>query len=300
MIEELNIKEGNEGFLFLYRSENHRREMMHPHRHTELEMNLVTKGSAEYILPRQRYKLTRGSIVWLFPGQSHQLCKTDADFEMYVAVFKKKLFEDILLKKGKYIILSRPNPEGSFSRRLSFASTDKLEKICSSLCELNEKNILSPAYYYAGQAFGFKQNSEYLYPDPVLLNAGLVYLMTIGWHLFINAGNKEKQKSLNPLIGKAINLLQKFPEKNYSLTELSTECGLSSSMLSRLFNEQIGLSIVDYKNKIKLMEFVDCMQKNPDFSISEACYRARFGSYPQFYKIFRQEFGISPRAYFSK
>src|SRR5680860_365068 len=192
MIEKLNIKKGNEGFLFLYRSENHRKAMMYPHRHVELEMNLVIKGSAEYILSNQSYKLTRGTIVWLFPGQSHQLCKTDSDFEMYVAVFKKESFEDILFKVEKYNTLSRPNPEGSFCRRLSFSSTEQLQKICSSLCEMNEKNILSPAYYYSGQAFGFKENSEYLYPDPVLLNAGLVYLMTIGWHLFINAGNKEK------------------------------------------------------------------------------------------------------------
>jgi AraC-like DNA-binding protein len=300
IVEKHNIKEGNEGFLFLYKSGNHQKEMKYPHRHVELEMNLIIKGSAEYILSNQCYKLTRGSIVWLFPGQHHQLCKTDDDFEMYVAVFKEELFKKIFLKKVKYSTLSRLNPEGSFCRRMSLASTDKLEKICLSLCELNEKNILSPAYYYAGQAFGFKQNSEYFYPDPILLNAGLLYLMTIGWHLFITEGNNEKQKNLNPLIDKAINLLQKFPEKNYGLTELSAECSLSSSLFSRLFNEQIGLSIVDYKNRLKLEEFIDCIQKNPDFSISEACYISGFGSYSQFYKIFKQKFDVSPRVYFSK
>jgi len=300
MIETLNIKENLEGFIFLYTSKDHKTGMAQPHRHVELEMNLVMKGSAEYILSDQSYKLARGSIVWLFPGQEHLLCKTDEDFEMYVAVFKKKLFNDIPLKKEKYNTLSEPNPEGNFCRRLSIVSTEKLEKICMALCELNPDRIISPAYYYAGQAFGFKKNSEYFHTDPVLLNAGLLCIMTVGWHLFVAEATEEKNDALNPYINKAINLLQAFPEKNLGLNDLSAECGVSSSLLSRLFNEKVGLSIVEYKNKLKLDRFVNCMRSNPDFSINEACYTAGFGSYSQFYKTFRKAFGISPKGYFSE
>ena len=299
MIEQLQIEKNHQGFVFLYSSKEHKMGMCKPHRHRELEMNIVIKGSAEYILSNQRYELTPGSIVWLFPGQEHQLSKTDPNFEMYVIVFKEELFKNILLLKEKYNVLSEQNPSGSFCKRVSLSSIEKLERICHSLCELNAKEVMSPAYYYAGQAFGFKKNSAYLHSDPVLLNAGLSYLMTIGWHLFITDGAEEKKEVLNPSVQKAVNLLQTFPEKDYSLSDLSVEIGISPSRLSRLFNDQIGLSIVDYKNKLKLEHLMDYIKTNSDYSLSEACYMVGFGSYSQFYKTFKHTFGISPKAYFS-
>ena len=299
MIEKLKIEKDHQGFVFLYTSSEHRHGMCKSHRHKELEMNIVTRGSAEYTLPNQRYALSPGTIVWLFPGQEHQLAKTDPDFEMYVIVFKEELFKNILLLNEKYNALTEQNPTGSFCRRVSLSSIEKLKPVCQSLCELNAKEVISPAYHYAGQAFGFETNAAYLHSDPVILNAGLSYLMTVGWHLFLTEGAEEKGEVLNPSVTKAVNLLKAYPEKDYSLSSLSVECGVSPSRLSRLFNEQIGISIVDFKNKLKLDHLMSCIQKNPDYSISEACYTVGFGSYSQFYKTFKQTFGISPKAYFS-
>lgn len=297
MIEELKIEENHQGFVFLYDSKEHTVGMRSPHHHKELEMNIIIKGSAEYILSDQRYKLGRGNIVWLFPGQEHQLSKTDTEFKMFVIVFKEELFKENPSLKEKYNVLSEQNPSGSFCRRISLSSTERLEKICQSLCELNSREIIAPAYYYAGQAFGFENNSFYLHSDPILLNASLSYLMTVGWHLFLTEGAEEKNELLSPSIDKAMNLLKTFPEKDLGLTDLAAECGISTSRLSRLFNEQIGTSIVDYKNKIKLEQFIACLKKNPSYSISQACYTAGFGSYSQFYKIFKQAFGVSPKFY---
>jgi AraC-like DNA-binding protein len=123
--------------------------------------------------------------------------------------------------------------------------------------------------------------------------------MTISWHLFINEAAEEKKEVLNSLVEKALGLLNASTEKDLSLLDLSSECGISSSRLSRLFNEQIGLSIVDYKNRLKLEHLISYINKHPEYSISEACYAVGFGSYSQFYKTFRQSYGISPKAYFS-
>lgn len=300
MIEELRIEESHQGFILLYESKTHKVCMRNPHRHKELELNIVIRGCAEYVLADQRYFLSAGSLVWLFPGQEHMLSKTDENFEMYVIVFKEELFKNQNLPTDKYNILSESNPKGDFCRKISMPSIRRLKRVCESLCELNEQqDVVAPAYFYSGQAFGFKQNSKYMHADPVILNAGLSYLMIISWHLFITEGAEEKKEVLNSLVEKAIYLLKNFPEKDYGLMDLSMECGISSSRLSRLFNEQIGLSIVDYKNRLKLENLISYIQTNPEYSISEACYTVGFGSYSQFYKTFKQSYGISPKAYFS-
>ncbi|MDQ3536827.1 MAG: AraC family transcriptional regulator [Bacteroidota bacterium] len=300
MIEELKIEENHQGFILLYESKTHKVCMRNPHRHKELELNIVIRGCAEYVLANQRYMLSPGSLVWLFPGQEHMLSRTDANFEMYVIVFKEELFKNKNLRHDKYNILSEPNPKGSFCKKISMPSIRRLKRVCESLCELNTKlDVIAPAYFYSGQAFGFKQNSKYLHTDPVILNAGLSYLLTISWHLFITEGSEDKKEVLNPLVEKAIHLLKNNPERDFGLMDLSYECGISSSRLSRLFNEQLGLSIVDYKNRLKLEQLISYINSNPEYSISEACYMVGFGSYSQFYKTFRQSYGISPKAYFS-
>lgn len=299
MIEELRIQEDHQGFVLPYDAEVHRVGMRTPHRHKELEMNVVVRGRAEYVLSDQRYRLSPGSIVWLFPGQEHLLTKTDASFKMYVVVFKEQLLNHDRLLQKKYQILRESNPAGSFCRRVSLASTQSLERVCESLCTLNARqDVTSPAYYYAGQAFGFQHNAEYDHVDPDLLNSGLSYLMTIGWHLFITEGAQEKQEVLHPAVEQALQLLRTTSEKELSLADLSVACGTSSTRLSRLFNEQLGVGIVDYKNQWKLKQFLECINEHEDYNLSEACYTAGFGSYSQFYKVFRESFGVSPKTYF--
>src|SRR5690606_188205 len=95
MLEELRIEENHQGFIFLFSSAEHRTGMLAPHRHKELELNIIIKGSAEYILSDKVYKLTPGHVVWLFPGQEHKLSKMDDNFVMYVAVFKEEIFKNI-------------------------------------------------------------------------------------------------------------------------------------------------------------------------------------------------------------
>ena len=209
------------------------------------------------------------------------------------------MFSNDRLLREKYHILREIDPDGSFCRRISLGSIQQLERVCDSLCALNVgHDITSPAYYYAGQAFGFRRNAEYRHTDPDMLNSGLSYLMTLGWHLFTTEGAQEKKEVLHPAVEQTVHLLTAHPEPELSLADLATACGTSASRLSRLFNEQLGLSIVDYKNQRKLKHFLTCVDQHGSYTLSEACYAAGFGSYSQFYKIFKQSFGVSPKAYF--
>jgi AraC-like DNA-binding protein len=298
MVEQLNIEAGHQGFVFPFESRAHQRAMRTPHRHKELELNIVIQGTAEYVLADRCYRLGPGSLVWLFPGQEHMLTKADERFKMYVVVFTCELVQKLLLLGEKYRLLAADDPIGSFCRKLDMPAVQKLSRICESLCELHtEEEIPSPAYHYAGQAFGFKQNAEYFHPDPEILNAGLSYLITYSWHMFRHQALREDQEVMSPTVEKCLQMLRNRVEQDYSLWELSRECGMSPNRLSRLFNEQTGMGLAEYKNRLKLELFIEHVQKHR-YGLLEACYMAGFGSYSQFYKIFRQTYGISPKAYF--
>ena len=74
--------------------------------------------------------------------------------------------------------------------------------------------------------------------------------------------------------------------------------GISLSRLARLFKTEMGLSLVDYRNQLRLDRFLSLVDSGGS-NLLEAAYTAGFGSYSQFHRVFRALRGASPREYFS-
>ncbi|MBA3709824.1 MAG: helix-turn-helix domain-containing protein, partial [Planctomycetes bacterium] len=72
--------------------------------------------------------------------------------------------------------------------------------------------------------------------------------------------------------------------------------GLSASRLSRLFKQQIGLALVDYRNRLRIERFL-AAPRMPEASLLDAALAAGFGSYPQFHRVFKRMMGCAPAAY---
>jgi AraC-like DNA-binding protein len=98
----------------------------------------------------------------------------------------------------------------------------------------------------------------------------------------------------HPMIVHALRLLVKDP----SLTgkHLAMKLGISLSRLARVFKADTGLSLVEYRNRLRLERFqvlVDAGGEN----LLEAALAAGFGSYAQFHRVFRALRGTTPRDY---
>src|SRR5918995_1783331 len=70
MIDDLGVRAGLDGRVVRHTVGDVRPRA---HRHAELELNLVVRGTATYLLGERRYALTPGTLTWLFPGQDHVL-----------------------------------------------------------------------------------------------------------------------------------------------------------------------------------------------------------------------------------
>jgi AraC-like DNA-binding protein len=96
-----------------------------------------------------------------------------------------------------------------------------------------------------------------------------------------------------PAVAAAVRLLRGRP--TLPLPELAREVHLSPSYLGHLFQETVGCSITDFRNQVRLEEFL--RHGEADLTLTEAAARAGFGSYAQFSRIFAARFGCSPREY---
>lgn len=262
MLERLHLPAKFDGSIWRYRNlgiENKR------HHHAELELNLVTRGLGTYLLGNRRYQIRRGDLLWLFPAQEHVLFEATADFEMWIAVFRRRVIKRTAIEPKTRVLL-QTEPEGEFCRRLTEQDVARFEQLFGEL------------------AASTGQTS--------LLNAGLSYSLLQAWRCFERAADVPV-RDVHPAVERAARLIRDNADGN-SLDILARRAGLSAARLSRLFKEQTGFAIVDFRNRQRIQRFIDMYGTGQRTTLLAAALEAGFGSYPQFHRVFRRIMGYSP------
>ena len=238
-----------------------------PHRHAELEVNLVVRGSASYLLRERRYELTPGTVTWLFPGQEHVLVDESRDHELWWAVFRPSLVTRTATTPQMRVLLEQ-NPRGQFSRRIDPQRARRLDRLLTELCAAEEL-------------------------DTALLNAGLSYLLALAWRAFLDSDYTIEGVDVHPAVQTVARILRADPHAG-DLSALARAAGLSPSHLSRLFKAQTGLTISRFRNQQRIQRFLLLYRDGRHTTALAAALEAGFGSYAQFYRVFRAETGHRP------
>jgi AraC-like DNA-binding protein len=267
MIDDLGVRAGLDGRVVRHRVGDVRPRA---HRHAELEVNLVVRGTASYLLGDRRYALTHGTLTWLFPGQDHVLVDESSDHELWWAVFRPALVAQIATTRQARLLLEE-DPVGQFSRRLDSGRVRRL-----------------------GSLFREVQDAETVLDD-VLVNTGLAYLLSFAWRAFLDSDDVVEGVDVHPAVETVAHVLRADPDAG-DLATLARAARLSSSHLSRIFKEQTGMSISRFRNQQRLQRFLRLYGRGRRTTALAAALEAGFGSYAQFYRVFREQTGRSPSA----
>jgi AraC-like DNA-binding protein len=101
----------------------------------------------------------------------------------------------------------------------------------------------------------------------------------------------------HPAVTKATRILSDDP--TLSASELAANLLVSPSRFARVFKGEMGVSLVRYRNQLRLERFVKIMDGGGS-SMLEAALEAGFGSYAQFHRVFQALRGTTPRAYLGR
>jgi len=104
----------------------------------------------------------------------------------------------------------------------------------------------------------------------------------------------ESKPQKSPLVQRIVLAIdQSLPLRGH---QLAREFGVSPGHLARAFKREMGISLVDYRNKKRIERFHEAMQRpGSDCSLKEAALAAGFGSYAQFHRIHHKFVGSAPR-----
>ena len=188
MSEDLGLADDVDGRVVRHVAGDHRPR---PHRHAELELNLVVRGTATYLLGERRYELTPGTLTWLFPGQEHVLVDESRDHELWWAVFTPSLIARTATTP-QMEVLHEENPAGEFSRRLAPQRARRLEALLRELRAAEEV-------------------------DHALLNAGLSYLLGLAWRAFVDSDEVIEGVDVHPAVETVARMLRADPAPATSL-----------------------------------------------------------------------------------
>jgi transcriptional regulator GlxA family with amidase domain len=131
--------------------------------------------------------------------------------------------------------------------------------------------------------------------NPALLNAGLGYSVLEAWRSFARASDVPVE-DIHPAVERAVKLIREDKASD-SLIELANQAGLSAARLSRLFKQQTGFAVVEFRNRKRIERFLDIYGTGQRQTMLDAALEAGFGSYPQFHRIFTRIMGCSPASY---
>jgi AraC-like DNA-binding protein len=241
------------------------------HSRAELELNLVMHGSAQVLVGKQRLLLEPGHLLWIAPRQNRLVIDASSDFRAWVLVFRPRLVRRVCTTEA--------------SAQLRRTGGDEVLR-----CLLPRAEARALSALFTSLPVGAGRD---------VFNAGLGYALARAWLAHRNAPQSlqpEPSAAVHPAVRKAAWLMRegRLAEDN---PRLAAAVGLSAQRLSRLFKQQMGTSLVEFRNRQRIEHLLAELGDGEPHKLLALALDAGFGSYTQFGRVFRKQLGCTPAEY---
>jgi AraC-like DNA-binding protein len=237
------------------------------HRHAELELHLVLGGPGTYLVGDERLLAEPGTVLWVPPEVDHVLLDAQRGFQRWMILVRATSIRALLGKNVARDLLKR--------------------RVANRLC----RTLPRPAARALAALYAEVRDQGF--ESTALHNAGIEFAVARTWVLFSRTVATPHAAELHPAVARAARILRDS-DSMPSMDELGRQSGLSVSHLSRLFREEVGLSVTEFRNRRRVERFLELFGDGQGRSLTDAALAAGFGSYPQFYRVFQGIMGCSP------
>jgi len=263
VLETLPIAPGRAGRVWRYRGMPGRTER--PHRHVELELNLVLAGTTRYDVDGATVSLGPGHGLLLWPRHAHVLREQTRDFAMWIVVVGPELLSRVCTSEASALLrdpVGPPRPLQWVTRPSEIGWVDALLAA-----------LTAPV-------------------DDALHAAALGHVLLAA---FATADERRA-----PLSGGCAHDARRLLDDgawDWTVTRLARAVGTSPSTLARAFRQTYGRTIVQYRHEVQVARVRAIVGDGDRTTLQEAASLAGFGSYSQFHRVSTRLCGCSPREY---
>jgi AraC-like DNA-binding protein len=108
------------------------------------------------------------------------------------------------------------------------------------------------------------------------------------------AWSAKPEKKRTPVVERALSALHENPRA--SGESIARELAISPGYLGRSFKAEMGVSLVEYRNRLRIERFFMSIDRGGG-NLLGAALEAGFGSYTHFHRVYRKFVGQTPRDY---
>lgn len=249
------------------------RMQLHSHAFYEL-IYCINSCGAEYLVGSDRYRLQQGDIIFIPPGVSHRpLLKEPMDepYKRYVLWLSEEFMT-------QYARLYQPSAPGIHARA-SMLRTSGSDR--EQLMEMFRAGVREAEQ----QAVGW---------EAAVIGNTMQLLARIR-----RATDRQSARTLDAEQPELLDRIANYVEEHYAqpitISSLAKQFFVSSSTISHLFKQKLGVSLHRYLMQRRLIDAKTRIGNGE--RLEDVAALTGFSDYSGFYRAFRQEYGISPRQY---
>ncbi len=278
------LPHGNAMFPFMIHevsSDTRTEERIACHWHEEIEILVVTKGSAVLILNNDRYELKEGYVAFILPNHLHLVTVLLGDtFDFYAVVFHPDLLSSFIQD-----VIQQQYFDSVLQENILFPTVLSAQEAK----EFGIADVLSDIY----ALFAKKE------PCFELLIKARLYVV---WSLYYLHGTSSASVSERTsdyriaLVKSIIDYLHTHYESQITLDILAAYFHLSRGHLCRLFKKMTRMSPIEYLNFYRISTSTRLLRET-DHEISDIALEIGFNNISYFNRTFKRYMHVTPGEY---
>lgn len=276
--EKLSLNEDESFFIGIFQDNLQKSTW---HYHNNYEISFITEGTGKRIVADSIEEFQPGDLVflgsnlphvWIADKEQRQL--TERNLEMVFLQFTSNIFFPQLLTL----------PEFKNIRKALEMSEKGIQIVGQTLNEVSEIMLQLPFLK------GFDRMNQFFR----LMN--IIGESSSNISLASEEYIRKRFTTGNRRIALLHDYLMHHYREDIDLENLAQLVHMAEGSLCRFFKMQVGTSIFEYLNKIKV-EFACKLLMDPDMSIFDVCIDSGFNNLSHFNKQFRKNMGVTPSEY---
>lgn len=245
------------------------------HEHCDYELAVLISGSGWCYLDSDVFRMQPGHIYIIPPNRVHMMSYSEQETHaMYHIYFRPDLLTDI---RQQFDIPLEPALSSRTVLELDDELRARLDHALSFIKRRPQTGIIDSAI-------------RHLLVESILLS--------MARQLGLDSGIPDPAVS-HPVVQELLSFIARHFSDDLTLDMLSSHTGLNRSYLCRLFKKELGLTITEYINSVRIRNACRLLRES-DQNITQISLQSGFNSTAYFDRQFRTLMGMSPTAYLNE